>query len=296
MSTTTIPSYELSRGDDLSLPFKYLPLDRTEGRYHASEPHRHNYYEIFYFERGGGEHDIDFQSYEIRDHSIHFVTPGQVHQIRRAPGSYGHIVLFTAEFYALSLNHRDLRSDVPFLIPGPPRPVLHPDEAGRGLFLQTIGLIEQEFASDHSYREEMLRSYLNIFLLHARRMFVMNGVELDDHPEHELISRLRALIERSFTTQHAPSAYAEMLSVSQNHLNSTVRMMLGTTISGLINDRIVLEAKRLLYHTELSIKEIAYALNYDDPSYFTRFFRKHSGATPQEFRESMRSGHHESHG
>jgi AraC family transcriptional regulator, transcriptional activator of pobA len=286
-----IPSYELPRGDELSLPFRFLLLDRSDGSYNPSEPHRHNYYEVFYFVKGGGEHDIDFQSYAIRDHSMHFVTPGQVHQIRRAPDSHGFIILFTSEFYALSLHGRELHSGVPFLNPGPPYPILHPDGADRELMLQTIGMMQNEVKADSEYREEMLRSYLNILLLQARRLLARSGriASDEEHPEHELVSRLRALIERDFINQHAPSAYAAVLNVSRNHLNSTVKKMTGTTIGGLINERLVLEAKRLLFHTEMSVKEIAYALNFDDPSYFTRFFRRHSGLSPHEFREQQRS-------
>jgi AraC-like DNA-binding protein len=290
-SGAAIPSYDLSRGDELSIPFRFMLLDRSDGSYNASEPHRHNYYEVFYFEQGGGEHDIDFQTYPIRDHSLHLVTPGQVHQIRRAPDSHGYIILFTAEFYALTLNGRELHSGVPFLNPGPPYPVAHPDGEDRRRVLDTIRMIQGEVESDDAYREEMIRSYLSILLLHARRLIAEAGhiSGNEEHPEHELVAKLRGLIERNFTTQHAPSAYAALLNVSRNHLNTTVRKMLGATIGDLINERLVLEAKRLLYHTEMSVKEIAYALNFDDPSYFTRFFRRNAGMAPHEFRESMRS-------
>jgi AraC-like DNA-binding protein len=105
------------------------------------------------------------------------------------------------------------------------------------------------------------------------------------------VNKLRALVEKHYTTVHAPGEYAEMLCVSQNHLNSTVRKMLDKTIGDLVHERIILEAQRLLFNTELSVKEIAFGLNYDDPSYFTRFFRKHTGLSPQEFRESARKKH-----
>jgi AraC family transcriptional activator of pobA len=292
MNRPPIPSYDLYRGDSLALPFSFMLLDRATGSYNASEPHRHNYHEVFYFAKGGGTHDIDFRTFAIEDDSIHFVNPGQVHQVKRAEGSHGFIILFTTEFIALNRPGADQQRDMWFLSHSPPEPILKLSADEHQRFLDTIGMIREEFGSDSAYREEILRAYLDIFLLHARRRFEKSGgVAQEPGSAHDLIIRLRTLIERNFTTIHAPKGYAEMLCVSQNHLNSAVKRALGRTIGDLVHDRLVLEAQRLLYHTELSVKEIAFQLNYDDPSYFTRFFRTHAGVAPHEFRETSRKKH-----
>lgn len=292
MSRAPIPSYDLYRGDTLAIPFSFMLLDKASGTYNASEPHRHNYHEIFYFVKGGGTHDIDFKTFTIEDHSLHFVNPGQVHQVKRAAGSHGFILLFTTEFIALNRPSLDFHRDMWFLSHNAPEPALRLSAEDRPHFLDVIGRIQDEFTSDGAYREEILRAYLDILLLRARRLF--EGMEMMEHDRrsaHDLIMRLRALIERHFTTIHAPKEYAEMLCVSQNHLNSTVKRALGKTISDLLHERLILEAQRLLYHTDLSVKEIAFQLNYEDPSYFTRFFRKHTGSAPHEFREACRKKH-----
>jgi AraC family transcriptional regulator, transcriptional activator of pobA len=285
--TDRIPSYDLYRGDQLSLPFKYMPLERSEGSYNSSEPHRHNYYEVFVFVEGGGMHDIDFQSYAIVDRSVHLVSPGQVHQVRRSPESYGHILLFTEEFHALEGGQRDSRSTLSYL--GLEGPVVALAEGEETLLLATIDNIAREFEGESAYRQEMLRSLLDVVLIHLRRRLeIQRGLEPEGRRAVELTVRLQRLIDEHFTTVHAPSAYAEMLAVTTNHLNTVVRKRLGRSISELIQDRLLLEAKRLLYHTSLTVKEIAYSLNYDDPSYFTRFFRTHVGVTPQAFRDGGR--------
>jgi AraC-like DNA-binding protein len=292
MDRTPIPSYDLYRGDSLALPFSFMLLDKATGTYNASEPHRHNYHEIFYFVKGGGTHDIDFRTFTIEDHSIHFVNPGQVHQVKRAAGSHGFILLFTGEFFALNRPGHDHGRDMWFLNHNPPQPTLKLADGDRRNFLDTIALIQEEFSSDGAYREDILRAYLDILLLRARRLFEgTEAITIEPGSPHELILRLRALVERHFTTVHAPKDYAEMLCVSQNHLNSAVKKALGKTIGDLLHERLVLEAQRLLYHTELSVKEIAFRLNYDDPSYFTRFFRKHAGVAPHEFRDTSRRKH-----
>jgi len=262
-----------------------LQLEKTDGGYDATQPHRHNYHEIFYFVRGGGCHDIDFRTFPIGDNSIHFVNPGQVHQVRRDGGSHGFILLFEAEFLALL----GMRCELPLMLHSSANPVLTPGSDDAPILLDTLRLLAGEFAAARAHREEMLASYLNIFLLQARRIHDSASTPPEGlGPGHELIDRLRGLIERHFLAVHTPAAYAAMLCVSQNHLNSTLRKVAGKTIGGLIHERIILETKRLLYHTDMSVKEIAFALNYDDPSYFGRFFRKHAGTTPHEFREQMR--------
>lgn len=293
MSTTLIPSYNLYRGNALAMPFRFLTLERTTDGYNSSEPHRHSYYEIFYFVHGAGIHDLDFHHHPIRDHSIHFVTPGQVHQIRRSPESHGYILLFTPEFYALGQNGMDRLVPLPCLGYDVPAPVLYPSEEERKPFLEIIAQMQDEFESDRPLREDMLRSYLNIFLVYARRMFEAMGTDMaETQSARDLVHRLRELIEQHFSTQHAPNAYAKMLGVSLNHLNTTIRKALGKTIGDMVHDRLVLEAKRLLFNTDLSVKEIAFRLNYEDPSYFTRFFKRHTGVAPLEFRETSQGKHH----
>lgn len=288
MASDPIPLYDLYRGDELSLPFKYMRLDRSEGSYNSSEPHRHDYWEIFLFVAGGGAHDIDFRTHPIGDRSVHLVMPGQVHQVRRAPASHGHILLFTEEFHALDAGRGALAS-LPYL--GIEGPVVALDESDLALLLGTVETIAAEFEGSGAYRQEMLRSLLEIVLIRLRRRLELTRGEASDGERAiELVMRLQRLVDRHFTTVHAPAAYAEMLAVTPNHLNTVVRRRLGRTIGELIHERLLLEAKRLLFHTSLTVKEIAYRLAYDDPSYFTRFFRTHAGETPQTFRERMRAG------
>ncbi|HVZ38418.1 MAG TPA: helix-turn-helix transcriptional regulator [Candidatus Kapabacteria bacterium] len=296
MQAEVIPSYDLSRGDSLAAPIRLLRCNtakETDGDYNSAEPHRHNYHEIFYFIKGGGWHDIDFRRFPIEDHAIHFVNPGQVHLMRRAPDSHGFIILFTSDFYMLDLHNHERNSPMWFLMHSTPRPALRVAKPERTIVLEAIRLMEEEFTGNGAHREQLLHSYLHILLLHSLRLFErLESIETLEDASHTLVNRLRSLIEENYGTVHAPREYAEMLCVSQNHLNNTTRRTIGKTIGDLVHERIILEAQRLLFHTAMSVKEIAFQLNYDDPSYFTRFFRKHTGVAPHEFREAARKKHH----
>ena len=285
-TSSTIPAYDLPIGDDLDLPFRFVTLNRSHQSYDFTAPHRHNYYEVFFFEQGGGQHDIDFATFPIHDYSLHFVTPGQVHQVRRLPGSGGGVMLFTPDFYSLSLRNHDIVNTPPFLTGNHPCPVLSlGDEAGMEVML-LIGLMRDEFRSAAAHRQEVIRSYLNIVLLKARRIFEQqaNIAATTIAAEKQMIRSLRLLVDSHFHAVHSAGAYAQMLNVTLNHLNSTTKELTGHTVSGLIQERIMLEAKRLLVHSSLSVKEIAYHLGFDDPSYFTRFVRQRQMLAPAEFR------------
>ena len=104
--------------------------------------------------------------------------------------------------------------------------------------------------------------------------------------------KFRLLIEKNFVEMKSVSGYADLLHISSGHLNDTVNEATGKTASDLIHDRIILEAKRLLYHSEKTVKEIGYALNSDDPSHFAKFFKNHSGSTPEAFRQQIRERYH----
>lgn len=282
-----IPTYSLQRGDTLETPFRPVRMTRRkEGDYDYSHPHRHDYYEIFFFESGGGEHDIDFNTFEIESPCLHFVSPGQVHEVRRDVSSHGCVLLFTAEFYYLHLANKDFLYELPFLNNNHLRPILNlsPAEAA-----ETLGLVNgmwKEYENASPYSEEIIRSLLNLLLLTARRLFeARQDVPAEETGDSRLVRNLRRLVDTSFHSMHSVSAYANALHVTPGHLNDITKKVTGKTVSTMIHERIVLEAKRLLVHSDQSVKEIAYALGFDDPSYFTRFFRERVGDSPVSFRD-----------
>ena len=115
------------RDDKSSIPFKMQELGFLT-QYDTSEPHRHNYYEIFLFEKGSGFHMIDFEQIPIKTPSIHFVSPGQIHLVRRELKSNGIIVLFSRDFYHTGLSEKDVLFDLPFLNNKDPYPVFNLDK------------------------------------------------------------------------------------------------------------------------------------------------------------------------
>lgn len=281
------PLHDFSRDDDSSIPFR---IDRfgTKKIYEIGDPHRHNYYEVFIFNGSGGRHLIDFTEFSVDHASLHFVSPGQVHLLDRDETARGWFLSFSRDFYYLNSENKDLLFSLPFLNNNTTRPVVDVPVSEFSFFTNLAENMEHEFNSDSPFREEMIRSLLNILLIHSRRLFRDEGGAEKKSAGSEIHTRFRILLEKNFTTQHRPSYYADQLAITEKHLNEVVKAACGLTVGDAIQERLMLEAKRLLLHSGLSTKEIAFFLHFEDPSYFTKVFKRNTGLTPGQFQDEAR--------
>ena len=152
--------------------------------------------------------------------------------------------------------------------------------------------IKTEFENEDHGLEEMLRVLLKQLIIKSTRLYKkQNHLQPDDVENENLdfIRKYSALVEKEFFSKHSVSDYAEMLNITPKNLHKKIKIISDKTPNELIKNRLLLEAKRYLAHTDLSSKEIAYKLGYDDEAYFSRFFNKHSGNTPIQFRKLYRN-------
>jgi AraC family transcriptional activator of pobA len=257
-------------------------------REHAvdNDVHRHDFHELFLFATGTGEHMIDLQHIGVEPPCIHLVAPGQVHQLQRSADSSGTVVMFGAD----ALMGPELPSDVRGLFRlGDARPSFALSPAMLDEARMLIGLIEAELTRDDATAPAVVRNYLGVLLLkcgHWRA--VTDPVQREGSDASDVVARFTGLVEQGFLEKRQVNAYASELNVSPGHLNELVRKRLGTSASEVIQERVLLEAKRLLLHADLSVKEVSHALRMDDPAYFNRMFKKATGMTPVEYRAHIR--------
>jgi AraC family transcriptional regulator, transcriptional activator of pobA len=275
--------------DDHAVSFRIVKLETKTG-YIASEPHRHAYYEIFIFNDGGGTHMIDFENIEIKSNSIHFVSPGQVHMVSRGIGSNGYVMLFSREFFYFNTENKNMLLEFPFLDNPTARTFLNLSGEQAAGIDHLVQEISREFSSPDPFREDILRSYITILLLKCKAWYEASGDRQKPHETAaaQLVQNFRLLVEEQFIQCHKVNDYAQLLNVTPNHLNEVTKKITGRTASDLIQDRILLEAKRLLLHSNLTGKEVAYSIGFNDPSYFSRFFRTNTGISPEAFRSQNR--------
>lgn len=257
--------------------------------HNTDRPHRHNYYEICVFVTGAGKHEIDFKLFPIASQSIHFLSPGQVHLISREENYHGFLIMFSREFYSSDFIKKDMLFDLPYFNNNTSKPILDLENREFIEFLEIIKTMIRENAHDYELRANILRSYLHIFLLKCKAAFLEQRTTTTSVADisYITVNQFKILIEKCYKELHFVREYAELLALSPVQLNKMVKQITGKNASDMIINRIILEAKRLLNFTELSNKEIAYQMNYEDPSYFSRIFRKKTGITPSDFRNNL---------
>ena len=289
-----IPVYELPFHEKKKLEFKIYrvsgpQIQRKDYPHKTEQPHKHSYYEICFFTGGNGIHEIDFVKHEIVAPSIHFVRPGQVHLIYRGEEYKGYLIIFSEDFFNLNFENIDIIPGYPLVTHLENGPILNLIPTQYDEFFALIQNIESEIENDDSDSQKIIVSYLQIFFLKLRRYFSKLMTSQNDtiSPMKKTMYHFNQLVDKYYNEIHHVKEYAELLGESAVRLNYAIKSVTGKTASDIIIERLILEAKRLLLFSDLSNKEVAYKLNYEDPSYFARIFRKKTGMTPTEFRAKM---------
>lgn len=249
-------------------------------------PHRHSFFHLVLFVKGSGSHTIDFSRYDVRSNQVYFMIPGQVHGWDFKGQADGYIINFSDSFFKSFLSRPDYLERFHFF-----RGIS--DESICQLPAHAQSTIKERFESllktytNGSNEKDMLRVLLlELFLL------VEQACPARQHksaPQQKLVllNNFRKLIDEHYRSLRLPKEYADLLYITPNHLNALCKDLLGKTAGDLIRDRVLLEAKRLLTNAGTTVAEIAYELNFQDNSYFTRFFRKYAGLTPDGFRKKF---------
>jgi AraC family transcriptional regulator, transcriptional activator of pobA len=232
---------------------------------------------------------VDFKPIELRPGSLLFV-PKYCINIFDNSGEYnGKIILFTDRFYCKN------PSDIAFL----QNTILYNDffnisaistEESANSFSDLFILMENEIKiSNDTFQDEILRNLLhNIFLLAEREKRKQGFIGIDSSPYNDYLISFRGLLESNFKTIKSVSEYASMLKITNKTLSNATLHLLGKTPKQLIDERVLLESKRLLKHTNATIKEIGFELGFIEPTNFIKYFHKHEQKTPVDFRESFR--------
>ncbi len=268
--------------DHMPAFFDYDPMDNTI-------PHVHTFYEIMWFQEAGGHHSVDFTDYAIERNTLLFLAPGQVHHFCGETRHKGVLIQFCTDFMRDEHTEEDifLKYDVFNTYDSSPCYVVDSDDVAQRLAM-LVSLMEEERQARGTFgHTDMLRSLVRQFLILVRRhsRHSAERVHLDTmKPSHRLFVRFRQRVEHEYTTHHLVKYYADALAVPVRTLSAAVKECAGRSPLAIINGRLLLEAKRLLLHSDLSQKEIAYRLGFDDTSYFAKQFRRLTGVSPMDFR------------
>lgn len=265
-----------------------ITLDQHTFDWEAIRLHRHDCFEIFWITSGCGKGQIDFKKYSFKPNTLCLIPPGQMHgwmeQESDEPLS-GYLLIFSKDMLTEhSMDKVDWSLSALFHSTGEnPFYSVNSDQAA--VIHQLFHLLEREQDTALKNREAAVYSYIQLLLIEIGRI---QDVWKHNHREEagfRLTKQYLALVETHFQKGNSMSEYASMLHVTTNHLIESVKRTLGKSAGEVLQDRQLLEAKRLLRYTTVTVNEIAQQLSFSDPSYFGRLFKKKVGQSPTEFRK-----------
>jgi AraC family transcriptional activator of pobA len=241
-------------------------------------------FQLFAFERSAGYHVVNENRIPLGTRSLHLVSPGQK-QAFKSPGKVsGYHLGFTEEFVYVNTENKNLLFRMPFFSFEMPTVKLDAPAREFDLLLPLFQEMLREYSDKKMYYENILLSLLNILLLRCGRFSgKKDSAVRPDYTSMQMVAQFKGLIRQYYTKKHFAGFYANKLNQTSNYLNLVVKNVTGKKSTELIHDQIMLEAKRLLIHTKLSPKEVAFELGFQDQSYFTKFFKRHTGKKPLEW-------------
>ncbi|MBF9255157.1 helix-turn-helix domain-containing protein [Pontibacter sp. 172403-2] len=274
--TERLPIQDLLQQKALTI----VPLE-TYASALSEVPHSHDAYMIMYVqETKGGDNLIDFQRYPLQAGRVFLLRPGQAHQ-RRSRQEKGVLVSFSESF----LQTTGMSAHDAFVIFSSvyQHPYLDLPDKLKIIFEELVNLMAKELQEPQPGMD-ILSRYLYILLQYLLRECQAQIEKLTPARYSERLFRLSSLVEAHYHEHKSVSFYASALDITPKHLNSLCRQYLHTSVADMQHERLIVESKRLLLFSSLSVKEIAYQLGFEDASYFVRFFKRITGQTPTQLR------------
>jgi AraC family transcriptional regulator, transcriptional activator of pobA len=250
------------------------------------EPHRHNYFTVIWPFTGSGKHMIDFREHAIQPHHIFFVSPEQVHRISIETPVTGFLIRFTCEFLETYSIRQEFINNLRLFRSCDDSPPLPVSDSMKPHLLMFCKNMLEAFQSSGDMRFETVGAYLKLFLIECNTSCTIRPVGNPQNLEvgRTLIRRFKDMVDQHFSEWHQVKDYASGLNVTPGYLNEVIKTSIGQSAKEYIQNRLVLEARRLSLFTSQSFKEIGFGLGFSDPSHFSKFFKSSTGSSLQEFK------------
>ncbi|MCT4666135.1 MAG: helix-turn-helix domain-containing protein [Flavobacteriales bacterium] len=280
-------TYTLVNSQTGELAFK---LYKFESIRHLDHIQRLNYYSLIWIKSGEGNALIEDKEYSYKKNDLFSFSPYQPFMFKSLKKTSGIIINFHSDFFCIYKHHKEIACDGVLFNNIYDTPIIKINDS----YFKKLDWIVQEIIEDIqqnnlAYNEAII-SHLKIFLINISRLKKEQNpiITTDELSEDRFITqKLKNYIEQYYKKKHQPKEYAELLHLTPNSLAKITKKYFNKTLSTLIAERIIIEAKRELYLSSKSVEEIAFELGYEDPFYFSRFFKKHTEIAPSVYRKTV---------
>ncbi|RXM38398.1 AraC family transcriptional regulator [Chryseobacterium sp. CH21] len=280
--------YTLVNEQNGNLAFKLFEFDNNSYFDHIQ---RNNYFTLILITSGEGVATVDLCDYNFKENTLFAFYPYQPFMLKSEKPIMGISIQFHHDFFCIYRHHKEIAANGILFNNVYQQPFIHLNEFSKSSILNLINGIANELKNDAFRKDEVLISYLKILLVTATRIKLeqqtIQNSETVNIKQQFLIQNLKNAIEDHFRTKHSASDYADLLNQTPASLARITKNHFNKTLSDLITERIIIEAKRELYLTDKTIKEIAYELGYEDEYYFSRLFKNKTDISPQIYRNTI---------
>ena len=263
-------------------PLQWLRENKSEEHL---MPHRHPHIEIIWIKNGNGCLDIDLKKYRMGENMLYCIVPGQLHQLELDETVEGFLISFPEHLMNGGNDDFDLlyRSGLFHLLMRSPGMRMESDAANE--VDEIIKRLHKELYSGYLLRKEIIKRYTSIFLIYLARQFD-GALHVSVQTKNvRLVKNFISLVEKKYMTYKLVKQYASELAVTPNYLNEIVKRISGYSAGYHIRQRVVLEARRKAAYSDVSMKEIAYHLGFDDIAHFSKFFKTVYGKNFTDFKK-----------
>ncbi|PHS08588.1 MAG: hypothetical protein COA88_06390 [Kordia sp.] len=283
-----IQEYHLHKNDYSKLHFEVKDAEPyfKKNFDHAIKAHRHSFYQILWF-KSAGRHYVDYEIVDHPENTIFFIKKSQVHYFCPDSKNEGYLFHFNDSF----INKYDSDSETKLnylLFTEIGNAFINPSKSQLIKFEQLTNQISEETHNkDYNYVQQSYYLFQAILTLIERIKKQQHAIDYTIDVDYEIAVQFKQLIDKHINEFLSIDNFSELLSISSKKLTGITKKYLYNTPAIVIHDRKILEAKRLLSNHKLSIKEVAYDLGFDQATYFTKYFKKHTGHNPSEFQAQL---------
>lgn len=285
---TNFETHTLVNPQNGNLAFKLFHFSNNSCFDHIQ---RNNYYSLIWVKNGSGKVKADFSEYEFSPNTLFAFAPYQPFMFFDNSAIEGISIHFHPDFFCIHKHHEEVACNGVLYNNIYQPPFVKVDEKAGSTFKIVLEQITAEMQNPALAQYELLVSFLKIILITASRLkneqLEKKDNEITKSKEPFILQNLKNFIEIHFKSKHSPSDYADLLNITPKALGKITKNHFNKTLTDLISERIIIEAKRELYLTNKAVKEIAYELGYDDEHYFSRFFKNNAEVSPQMYRETV---------
>jgi len=268
------------------VPIEQIAKNKNEYKHNPELPHQLKFYNLIFFTKGSGRHFIDFKWYPVQQNSLIYLTKEQISAFEFSEDLKGYCIIFTEEYFVNNLSN--LSDDFVFRLFNPDlfSPILQIPQNSD--FINYFNLLLKEYRNSQSFNHKIIiNSILTILISKAENLKQNITFYISDTSKIALYQNFISLIEKNLTKSRSANFYAKKLAISYKHLNTICKELMNKTAKNVIDDFIVLQAKRNLINSTVSSSELAYSLGFEDPTNFTKYFKKNTGLTPKSFIKSF---------